>query len=549
MDKEMHVEIFERTLELDARKLCGVRLEVFKLKLKEKYLPEVKKIFDRYKGFTDLYAQVDDVESRGEDLCKEMNQEIIEYARQSSGLNDIELSDFKHEVNDSLLLEVFQDLRRMVREGILEAQLEMRVRGITGEEQKKKLQELERKPYEVMKQKFLECAEHDIESLVYEIYLVGVVDLITDEDKQKALAAFNHLKRATDKRQRYDLAFITLQLDPAKEEYYKYCMMEFPEQLAGLIEIYCGVGFKVQEAFFDKVSKNMYNKFPHETEEETLVIKKELDRIQKILDIDDTKIYKKVNELVKEFDLKARTFQDILFSTREIKQQAEANYSTLNNKYNDIQAMSEEECKEAKVWISEQEFVPEISTLFKKKMDERVGDIWKEEDERKFVKLFDNVDLFDEKSRNLAIKIIQQVGRTEDKERYINALRAVNEQNISEIKKYKEWEQKTTLQKYGVFGEIAGIGILICFFSDIGILCILLGGILLMAQQIQFSKRKKIWNVLTINGTIVHPQLQQALEEKEDETDKNNLIYRGRGENENIIDYIVDIVRHTVDNK
>ena len=70
-----------------------------------------------------------------------------------------------------------------------------------------------------------------------------------------------------------------------------------------------------------------------------------------------------------------------------------------------------------------------------------------------------------------------------------------------------------------------------------------------MAQQIQFSKRKKIWNVLTINGTIVHPQLQQALEEKEDETDKNNLIYRGRGENENIIDYIVDIVRHTVDNK
>ena len=38
-----------------------------------------------------------------------------------------------------------------------------------------------------------------------------------------------------------------------------------------------------------------------------------------------------------------------------------------------------------------------------------------------------------------------------------------------------------------------------------------------MVQQIQFSKRKKIWNVLTINGTIVHSQLQQALEEKEDE--------------------------------
>ena len=59
----------------------------------------------------------------------------------------------------------------------------------------------------------------------------------------------------------------------------------------------------------------MYNKLPHETEEETLVIKRELDRIQKILNIDDTKIYKKVNELVREFDLKARTFQDILFST------------------------------------------------------------------------------------------------------------------------------------------------------------------------------------------------------------------------------------------
>ena len=549
MDKEMHVEIFERTLELDAQKLCGVRLEAFMGRLKEKVLDEVRKIFNKYVNFRELIIQIDWVEDQGENICKTLSQEVLDYARKISGLNDIELAELKNRCNDTMLLDAFRDLRRGSKEQILQVELELRAYNISKEERAKKAREVEKRPYNQMKCRFEECVESDIDSIMYEAYLIIPMNLVEHEEKKKASLAFQRLKEATDRKQEYDLAFTTLQLDPTREEYYKYCMMEFPEQLDGLIEIYCGVGFKVQETFFDKVSKNMYNKLPHETEEETLVIKRELDRIQKILNIDDTKIYKKVNELVREFDLKARTFQDILFSTREIKQQAEEDYSILCNKYKDIQAMSEEECKEAKIWISEQEFVPEISTLFKKKMDERVGDIWKEEDERKFIKLFDNVDLFDEKSKDLAIKIIQQVGRTEDKERYINALRAVNEQNINELKKYKEWEQKTTLQKYGVFGEIAGIGILICFFSDIGILCILLGGILLMAQQIQFSKRKKIWNVLTINGIIVHPQLQQALEEKEDETDKNNLIYRRRGENENIIDYIVDIVRHTVDNK
>ena len=76
-----------------------------------------------------------------------------------------------------------------------------------------------------------------------------------------------------------------------------------------------------------------------------------MDNVQKVIDIHENKIVKKVEKLITDFDEQARTYRGILFSTREIRKQAEQDYEILREKYPNIQVMQEEECKNAKEWI------------------------------------------------------------------------------------------------------------------------------------------------------------------------------------------------------
>lgn len=285
--------------------------------------------------------------------------------------------------------------------------------------------------------------------------------------------------------------------------------------------MYVRVGFSISEKQLNVLVDKVFKKLPHDTEEQVLILKAILDGVQQVQDIQKGSTYIKVNKLVADFDLQARTFRGIEFRSREEKKKAELDYNILDEKYKDISALNEAQCNSEKEWISSQRFDRCIAQMFLFKMDDRIQKIWKQEDSKKFSVLFQNMDIYNEASKNQAIKIIDMIGKSADKNRYVEAVKGMNAENISAFKKYEEWKKKSIVQKYGLSWGIIGIGTFILMASEAGIIFCIAGGILLFKQQKEKKRLQSIWNLLTVDGTIIHKQLleenvgnEQSIKEK-----------------------------------
>ena len=178
--------------------------------------------------------------------------------------------------------------------------------------------------------------------------------------------------------------------------------------------------------------------------------------------------------------------------------------------------MNEGQCNSAREWIISQSFDSHIAQMFLLKMDNRIQQIWEIEDSEKFSVLFQNVDIHSEKSKNQAIKIIGLIGKSADKNRYIDAIKGMNAENISIFQKYEKWKKKSIFQKYGIVWGLVGLGILILMFSPIGLLGIAAGCIVHYLQKKEIRNQQNIWNLLTVDGKIVHKQLLEVVENNVD---------------------------------
>ena len=204
------------------------------------------------------------------------------------------------------------------------------------------------------------------------------------------------------------------------------------------------------------------------------------------------------------------------YYTREARKKAEDDYNILNKKYREINSMNEGQCNSAREWIISQSFDSHIAQMFLLKMDNRIQQIWEIEDSEKFSVLFQNVDIHSEESKNQAIKIIGLIGKSADKNRYIDAIKGMNAENISIFQKYEKWKKKSIFQKYGIVWELVGLGILILMFSPIGLLGIAAGCIVHYLQKKEIRNQQNIWNLLTVDGKIVHKQLLEVVENNVD---------------------------------
>ena len=353
-----------------------------------------------------------------------------------------------------------------------------------------------------------------IPSIESEMIKQGIfTEVITPENEVQGEKLFNGLKNACKNGSRaYEIAFKLFETDPTAEEYYKFCMLQFPEQMVNLIVLYKLVGFTLSNEFLNTALNNLFKKMPHNNEKETLTVKKRLEEIQEVVDISQSNVVQKVDDLLKRFDIEARTFKNITFDTRELRHQAENDYNKLAEICKVVESEDEETCKQRKEWIENQNFIPEIAAMYIKKLDSRIECIWKAEDSEKLNAIFLNTDIYAKNSIEQSIQQIDSIGRTKDKERYIDALKGINEENLENIRKYKEWMGLSFLDKYGVsMGLVVG-GIILNSFSEIGMLLLGVGIVFWIRERMKAGKLKKIWGLLTLNGEIIHPQLLQEWE-------------------------------------
>ena len=245
--------------------------------------------------------------------------------------------------------------------------------------------------------------------------------------------------------------------------------------------------------------------------------------------IKDSQTIRKVEKMLVDFDIKARTFHNILFNTREIKNKAEKDFQELKIYCEKIDVWNEEECNNSKKWIYEQGYVLKIVDLFSAAIDKRIRNIWMVEDKESMQEIFFSTDIYNESDCNESIVKINMIGRTEDKERYVKALQNFKLENIKMLEHYMLWRELTLFGKYGVqLGFlVAGIFSTIVYKVKLGWLIFGIGIIWFFKLYNKSLNLKKMWDLLTLNGEVIHPQIQSL-------NNCNNVLEHGQKESSDI---------------
>lgn len=535
------VFLFGKVLEIDEALKNDIKLRVHMMEIGSQLRIKIQKMFS---SINELYDFLGIREAAVEMVYTFLYRSGIDYLH-NQGITNFNYEDI--ELISKWFSEKYEDLVVELVDYRVENEEVVVSRGLSGTRKEHELKKLERKSILKIQEEFMDMGFMDAMELIGMIEIVInnaniPIAPITVEDEDKGVALFKELKKM-EGTEAYEIAFQLFQIDPTEVEYYEYCMLEFPEETDNLLHLQQITGLALQKSILEKALKKMFEKMPHNTEEETLIIKNKLENIQKEVDISNNKIVKKVDQLLYDFDIQERTFCNILFDTREMKRAAEKDFDKLDTICGNLESMSEEECEKKKQLISEEETVIEIKQLFLEKIDNRIKRIWIEEDSEKIIDIFTHTNIYEKSSILQSIKAINDIGRTDDKKRYIDALNGINNDTLCIIRAYKEWENKKTLRKYGLLIVLLALGVCLIPFG-IGIIVVLVGAILLAMKLIKVHKMKKTWNLLTLNGEVIHPQI--LVDDIKEENTVKEIVEVKSGEAEKIEIEKAEIASRTV---
>lgn len=535
------VFLFGKVLEIDEALKNDIKLRVHMMEIGSQLRIKIQKMFS---SINELYDFLGIREAAVEMVYTFLYRSGIDYLH-NQGITNFNYEDI--ELISKWFSEKYEDLVVELVDYRVENEEVVVSRGLSGIRKEHELKKLERKSILKIQEEFMDMGFMDAMELIGMIEIVInnaniPITPITVEDEDKGVALFKELKKM-EGTEAYEIAFQLFQIDPTEVEYYEYCMLEFPEETDNLLHLQQITGLALQKSILEKALKKMFEKMPHNTEEETLIIKNKLENIQKEVDISNNKIVKKVDQLLYDFDIQERTFCNILFDTREMKRAAEKDFDKLDTICGNLESMSEEECEKKKQLISEEETVIEIKQLFLEKIDNRIKRIWIEEDSEKIINIFTHTNIYEKSSILQSIKAINDIGRTDDKKRYIDALNGINNDTLCIIRAYKEWENKKTLRKYGLLIVLLALGVCLIPFG-IGIIVVLVGAILLAMKLIKVHKMKKTWNLLTLNGEVIHPQI--LVDDIKEENTVKEIVEVKSGEAEKIEIEKAEIASRTV---
>lgn len=133
----------------------------------------------------------------------------------------------------------------------------------------------------------------------------------------------------------------------------------------------------------------------------------------------------------------------------------------------------------------------------------RIEAIWSAEDGEIFDNVYLNTDIHNADEIQKSIQFIQGKKRTASGNKYLAALNGCHEENIKNARQFQQPSTKWAM--YAGYGFIA-LG-LILLIADLGlVLSLAVAGIGAVAL-FYYNKLKKAWNLLTLNGTLVHSML------------------------------------------
>lgn len=144
------------------------------------------------------------------------------------------------------------------------------------------------------------------------------------------------------------------------------------------------------------------------------------------------------------------------------------------------------------------------------KIQNRIETIWAAEDGEIFDNLLVQTNIADAAAVASAIEFVKSKGRTASAKRYMKALEGCTEKNIKAARKYNGSTPKVCMW-IGLLIILAGA---ISFFIEVDILLVVALVAFGLAFLLYAGSLRTAWNLLTLDGTVVHPLLINHNKEK-----------------------------------
>lgn len=334
---------------------------------------------------------------------------------------------------------------------------------------------------------------------------------ISNVSKAEAQIIFENLKKTQNNDElSCKMAYKLLCTDPSNTEYYIYLADRFPNERQNIVKLAMLLYLDVSEILKNEL-QGIINKYPCDNEENAKILKNELLKFMSKYDIKKLDYLDQVNEYLKQKDIEARTFNDVTYETRKQKQKASLDFEDLYSKCSKLEYKNEKQCRELKDEIckSEYNYTPQVKDEFIKKIDDRIDQIWSYEDRNILNSLLIGVQADSEQKKKECIEYIKERGRTQEKQKYIDAIEALTPENIKKAKKHLNHRTQSNFILY-IWNWLSIIPVILCW-SKAWWLGLVAGFIAIMFwgyMENKYKDEKNMWDLLTVGGIAVNPVLR-----------------------------------------
>lgn len=341
------------------------------------------------------------------------------------------------------------------------------------------------------------------------------------------------------------LAYSLIELDPRKKQYYEYIFIQHPKaryEIAAIAK-YLSVDLS------DLIEKELRRSIDVKSiacEEDALKMMANLQDMMEKFGVSQSSRKGELEAILCDYDIKARTYDGILYDTRELRERAATDdkmlydlhgevagldknmcntylrqivqmeiVSAIKNKHlqylNDritcidnehlerllagLDDTDEVQCNCLKEQVLRYDAAEEVKASFVVCIEKRIYSIWDAEDFERFTELYFQTPVSNSEQIEKNVVLIRESGRTEIKERFIKALYLLHENEILAAAKY------AVAKESGLLASLVNMG------------------------------KKEIYEILTLNGRVMHPAILRAMEEAKAKKSNGILTSLGFGKN------------------
>ena len=344
-----------------------------------------------------------------------------------------------------------------------------------------------------------------------------------------------------------EFAASLIELDFSERNYYVLIFNKFPQARFEVAAIANFLGIDLSD-LIEKEIKREFNLKSISSEDDALKMMEDLKLSMEKFCVTSSSRKRELEKILCDFDIKARTYDGILYDTRELCSQAEKDdealfklhgavesidkascsrflteivhaqctaavknkhlqllndrITAIDNEYlknllSAVEASDEAECNRLEDVINQYDAPEETKSPYIARVEKRIYTIWDMEDFERFTEIYTQTQVSSSEQVGKNIVLIRESGRTEIKERFIKALYLLNENEVMAAAKY------AVAKESGLLASLVNMG------------------------------KKETYEILTLNGRVMHPAILCAMEEAK--AKKSNGIFANLGFGKNKI--------------